>query len=94
MWEANLNPAENRMLLEAKGTIETVVMYDSVSGNRWFEVVDKVTRQPVPNVEKPDNSYIYDLDINVRGGFAKDSNRSVSYPLICVNGGDASITEY
>lgn len=94
MWEANLNPAENRMLLEAKGAIETVVMYDSVTGNRWFEVVDKITRQPVPNVEKPDNSYIYDLDINIRGGFAKDSNRSVSYPLICINGNDSSIMDY
>lgn len=94
MWEAGLNPAENRMLLEAKGAIETVVMYDSVTGNRWFEVVDKITRQPVPNVEKPDSSYIYDLDINIRGGFAKDGNRGVSYPLICINGGDTSITEY
>ena len=93
-WEAGLNPAENRMLLEAKGAIETVVMYDSVTGNRWFEVVDKMTRQPVPNVEKPDSSYIYDLDINIRGGFAKDGNRGVSYPLICINGGDTSITEY
>lgn len=94
MWEAGLNPAENRMLLEAKGAIETVVMYDSVTGNRWFEVVDKITRQPVPNVEKPDSSYIYDLDINIRGGFAKDGNRGVSYPLICINGADTSITEY
>lgn len=94
MWEAGLNPAENRMLLEAKGCIETVVMYDSSSGNRWFEVVDKITRQPIPNVEKPDSSYIYDLDINVRGGFAKDSNRGVSYPLICINGVDTSITEF
>lgn len=94
MWEAGLNPAENRMLLEAKGIIETVVMYDSTTGNRWFEVVDRMTRQPVPNVEKPDSSYIYDLDINIRGGFAKDGNRGVSYPLICINGGDTSITEY
>ena len=94
IWEAGLNPAENRMLLEAKGAIETVVMYDSITGNRWFEVVDKVTRQPVPNVEKPDSSYIYDLDLNVRGCFAKDGNRGVTYPLICINGGDMSITEY
>ena len=93
-WEAGLNPAENRMLLEAKGTIETVVMYDSATGNRWFEVVDRITRQPVPNVEKPDSSYIYDLDINIRGGFAKDGNRGVSYPLICINGADTSIMDY
>lgn len=94
VWEAGLNPAENRMLLEAKGAIETVVMYDSATGNRWFEVVDRVTRQPIPNVEKPDSSYIYDLDINIRGGFAKDGNRGVSYPLICIDGGDTSITQY
>lgn len=93
-WESNLDPAQNRMVLEAKGAIETIVMYDQNTGNRWFEVVDKMTRQPIPNVEKPDNSYIYDLDINVRGGFAKDGNRGVNYPLVVVNGNDTSITEY
>lgn len=93
-WEAGLNPAENRMLLEAKGQIETVVMYDETSGNRWYEVLDKNTRQPVPNVEKPSNDTIYDLDLNIRGGFAKDSNRNVTYPLIVVNNGDTSITQF
>ena len=33
VWEQNLSPAENRMLLDAKGVIETVVMYDASSGN-------------------------------------------------------------
>ena len=94
MWETGLTPAENRMVLEAKNAIETVVMYDSDTGNRWFEVVDKISRQPVPNVEKPDSSYIYDLDINIRGGFAKDTYRGVTYPLICINGGDVTITQY
>lgn len=93
-WVNNLNPAENRMVLEAQGKIETVVFYDNATGNRWYEVVDKVTKQPVPNVEKPDNNSVFDLDINVRGGFAKDSNRNVTYPLIVLNGGDSSILEY
>jgi len=92
-WEQSLNPAENRMVLEAKGLIDTVVMYDNATGNRWFEVIDKQTGQPVPNVEKPGNEYIYDLDINVRGGFAKDSNRNTTYPLVVLNGGD-NISEY
>lgn len=94
VWEQNLDPAQNRMVLEARGSIETVVMYDESSGNRWFEVVDKNTRQPVPNVDKPDSSYIYDLDINVRGGFAKDSNRNVIYPLIVVNSENNSMEGY
>lgn len=93
MWEQSLDPAQNRMVLEARGTIETVVMYDEATGNRWFEVIDKITRQPVPNVEKPDSTYIYDLDINIRGGFAKDSNRNTTYPLIVLHG-DTSIMEY
>lgn len=94
MWEQNLDPAQNRMILEARGTIETVVIYDESSGNRWFEVLDKTTRQPVPNVEKPDSTYIYDLDINVRGGFAKDSNTNTVYPLVVINNGDTSINNY
>lgn len=93
-WEQTLDPAQNRMLLEAKGAIETVVVYDETTGNRWYDVVDKNTRQPVPGVEKPDASYIYELDINVRGGFAKDSNRNVVYPLVVINNGNTSISEY
>ena len=93
-WEQTLDPAQSRMLLEAKGAIETVVVYDESTGNRWYAVVDKNTRQPVPGVEKPDASYIYELDINVRGGFAKDSNRNVVYPLVVINNGNTSISEY
>lgn len=93
-WEGGLSPAENRMLLESQGKIETVVFYDEVTGNRWYEVVDKITKQPVPNVEKPADTFIYELDINTRGGFAKDINRNVTYPLIIINNGDTSITEY
>lgn len=92
-WQAGLDPAANRMLLEAKNAIETVVVYDEATGGRYFEVVDKTTRQPVPNVEKPDNSTVYELDINVKGGFAKDSNRNVIYPLVVING-NTSINEY
>lgn len=92
-WEQSLDPAQNRMVLEARGSIDTVVMYDEVTGNRWFEVLDRNTHQPVPNVEKPDPSYIYELDLNVRGGFAKDSNRNTTYPLIVVHG-DSDMSEY
>lgn len=89
-WEANLSPAENRMVLDAKGIIDTVVVYDAATGNRFFDVIDKNTGQSVPNVEKPDDSYIYDLDINIRGGYAKDSNINVKYPLIVLNANDMS----
>ena len=84
-WQQGLSPAENRMLLESQGKIETVVFFDNNTGDAWYEVVDKETKQPVPNVEKPDNMYIGDLDIRVDQGYAKDPNRNVVYPLIIVN---------
>lgn len=93
-WQSNLSPSENRMLLDAQGQIETVVMYDNASGNRWYEVIDKQTGQPVPNVDKPSDVGIYELDINVRGGFAKDSNRNTTYRLIVLNGENDNIMEY
>lgn len=92
-WQQGLSPAENRMLLESQGKIETVVFFDNNTGDAWYEVVDKETKQPVPNVEKPDNMYIGDLDIRVDQGYAKDPNRNVVYPLIIVNQG-GGMSEY
>jgi len=93
-YVAGGTPAQNRMILEAKGQIDTVLCYDASSGNRWFDVVDKNTRQPVPNVEKPDESNIYEIDINIRGGYAKDPNRGVTYPLVVVNSGSSDMNGY
>ena len=93
-WEASLDPSGRRMLLEAQNSIETVVVYDESSGNRYYSVIDKQTGQPVPNVETPDDSTIYELDINVRGGYAKDIHRGVTYNLIVINGENASINNY
>ena len=56
----------NAELARSLGKIETVVFFDNNTGDAWYEVVDKETRQPVPNVEKPDNMYIGDLDIRWR----------------------------
>ena len=94
MWEANLNPAENRMLLEAKGAIDTVVVYDNATGNRYYDVIDKATGQSVPNVDKPSDNTLYELDINIRGGFAKDQNRNVTYPLIVLNADKPDMSEF
>ena len=92
-WQPT-DPAQNRMLLQAQGRIETVVMFDPSNGNRWFEVIDKNTGQPVPNVEKPSAESVFELDVNVRGGFAKDSNRNISYRLITVNPGTVPMSEF
>ena len=93
-WEQSLDPAKKRMLLEAKGIAETVVVYDSETGNRYYDVIDKTTGQSIPDIEKPDDSTIYELDINLSGMFAKDSNRQKVYRLIVINNGNNSINMY
>jgi hypothetical protein len=93
-YMSNLTPEQNLMRYENNPNVKQVVVYDESTGNRWYEVLDKRTRQPVPNVEKPSEASIYNLDINVRGGFAKDSNRNVIYPLVVINNGNTSINEY
>ena len=85
MWQNSLDPAQKRMLLQAKGSIDIVVMYDDSTGSRRYAAIDKATHNELFDVELPDPSTIYDLDINVRGGYAKDPNRNIVYPLILVN---------
>lgn len=85
MWQNSLDPAQKRMLLQAKGSIDIVVMYDDATGSRRYAAIDKATHNELFDVELPDQSTIYDLDINVRGGYAKDPNRNIVYPLILVN---------
>ena len=92
-WEAGLDPVQNRMLLQAKGVMDIVVLYDEVTGSRRYAAIDKNSHTEIPNVELPDPSTIYDLDINVRGGYAKDSNRNVVYPLI-VNSSSPNMTGF
>ena len=89
VWQQNLSPAQNRMLLQAKGVMDVVVIYDESSGNRRFAAVDKNTGQEIPNVELPSQESVWDLDLKLHGGnpFAKDQNRNVIYPVIIVHSG-------
>jgi len=93
MWQQGLDPARNRMLLEAQGNLEIAVMYDESTGNRWYIARNPRTGEQLQNVELPDASTIYELDLSVRNGWARDSNRNTTYPLIVVNGNN-SIMEY
>ena len=93
-WENSLDPAGRRMVLEAQGKIETVLVYDESSGNRYFSVVDKVTRQPIPGIEVPSQESAYSVDINLRAGTAHDRDRNTVYPLLVINGGNSTINQY
>lgn len=86
-WQSSLSPAQNKMLLQAKGVLDIVVMYDPNSGGRRYAAIDKATGQEIPNVELPPESSVWELDLRLNSGapFAKNTNLNITYPVIILN---------
>lgn len=78
----NLNPVQQRMVLEKNPNIKTVVVYDQSTGNKWFDVVDVTTGNSVPDVAKPAQFLLDDMIPDFRNGIATNSNANMSFPLV------------
>ena len=90
-WEAALPPSQKLMLMNAKGISETVLIYDQETGNRRFAVLDKQTGQEIQGVETPSQDRAYQVDINLRGGYAKETTTGAVYPLRVVGNVDPNV---
>ena len=91
----NLSPTQHMMLLENNPNIETVVVYDQNTGNRWFDVQDVTTGQSIPNTDRPDEMLVNDCIIDLNNGVARNSNLGVSYRLVLAGGNNNSaINQY
>ena len=80
-----MSSVDNMMRLEGNSNIKTVVMYDSSTGNRWFDVIDTNTGQSIPNSEKPDQMFLEDTTLDIHNGIARNTNLDLTYPLIVIN---------
>lgn len=80
-----LNPSQNMMRLESNPNVKTVVVYDASTGNRWFDVVDTVTGESIPNVDKPDAMFLENTNIDVRNQIARNTDLDITYQLIVLN---------
>ena len=87
-----MTPEQYRMQMEESNRYEEVVVYDPASNARWFDVVDKVTGQSVPNMPRSDNFLLEDITIESRAGIAKHRNLDKVWPLRTVGG--VNIMEY
>lgn len=83
----NLTPEQNMMRLEATGNVETVLLYDPMTGSRQFAVVDKTTGQQVPNVPVPSDIILENTHIDSRTGMARNRDINKTYKVITVGGG-------
>lgn len=86
-WQNNLDPAKQRMLLQAKGAMDICVIYDEATGGRHFAAIDRTTGQELQGVELPNPDSVWELTLNLAMRIAKDTNRGTTYPVIVVGGG-------
>lgn len=84
-WQQNMSPEERRMLAEKNNpNIQTVVVYDQTTNNKYFDVIDKNTGQSIPNMPKPDSFLLADTYPNLNNHTARNSNIDAVYPLVVV----------
>ena len=94
-YAQNLTANQNMMRLEGNPNIKTVVVLDQSTGNLFFDVVDKVTGQSIPNTEKPDPMFLLEeqgLKLDLQNGIARNNNLDRTYDLIIV--GNNIMREY
>lgn len=84
-WQQNMSPETNRMIIEKTNpNVQTVVVYDQTTNNKFFDVIDRTTGQSVPNVPRPDAFLLADTYPNLNNKTARNSNIDAVYPLVVV----------
>lgn len=86
----NVTPTQNMMLLESNPNVQTVVMYDQATSNKWFDVINLQTGESVPNTEKPDQVFLQNLTIDLRNGIARDPKLDRAYKVVTINNSNLS----
>lgn len=81
-YMSNLTPEQNRMILGDKANIETVVVYDPMTGEKAFEVIDTNTGLSVPNYPKPNSGLLDDTSVDTSTGIASNTNIGQSWKVV------------
>ena len=92
--QSSMTPELAAMRMETNPNIETVVKYDSTTGQRYFDVIDKTTMASVPNYPRPDNFLLDDTTIDTRTGTARNRNLDKVWPLVEIGNPNGILSEY
>ena len=90
----NLSPEQNRMRLEGNPNVQTVVVFNQETGQRFFDVIDVTTGQSVPNYSRPDAFLLENTTIDVNRGVARNTDIDQTYNLVVIGNNNAAINEY
>lgn len=88
----NMTPQQHMMALESNPNVKQVVVYNERTGQRYFEVMDLSTMQPVPNTDKMDIMLIDEFELDLKNKVARSINMNITMPLIVI--GDPTLNEY
>ncbi len=88
----HMSPEQNLMRYENNPNVKTVVVYDQSTGRRWFDVINIMTGESIPNVSRPDQMFLEDTTIDLRNKIARNTNLDTTYPLVVQ--GNAVAFEY
>ena len=89
----NMTPEQKRMYLERDPNIQTVVVYNQETGDRYFDVIDIRTGKSIPNIAKPDPFLLDNMSINLRSGTARNSDANLEFGLVVI-GTPSSINDF
>lgn len=88
----NMTPQQHMMALESNPNVKQVVVYNERTGQRYFEVMDLSTMQPVPNTDKMDIMLIDEFELDLKNKVARSINMNITMPLVVVE--DKTLSEY
>lgn len=71
--------------------IKVCVIYNSTTGEKWFEGRNLRTGESVPSLPIPDSSFLQDVQVYPNEGLARNVNLDQTYPLIVVSDGNINL---
>lgn len=90
--EDQLTPEQMRMRLESDPNIMTVVRFNQETGERRFDVINRLNGGSVPNYPRPDPFLLDDTIIDIHAMSARNKNLDIVWPLVL--DGNGNISEY
>ena len=81
-YMSNLSPEQNRMILGNNPNIETVVVFNPMTGEKQFDVIDNTTGMSVPNYPRPADSILDGTSVDTSTGMATNTNLGQTWKVV------------
>jgi hypothetical protein len=86
-YMANLTPEQHAMQYEKNPNVQQVVVFDASTGAKYFQYMDVVTGQAIPNMPVYDQMMMEDTVLDIKNKIAKNNNLHETFPIVVINEG-------